>query len=239
MRDAAVAAGSYVLVVGTLSLAFQVVTTARVAANFILYGITLALLGVVLPLVYTVRIRKAPLADLGLTVQRLLPSVLLGLLLTWDTYRHTLGTLTLQWGSAQVPLIALAITVGLFEAIFFRGWLQLRFEAAFGVVPGLVLAAACYSLYHVGYGMQLEELTMLFFLGLTYGAMFRLTCNIAVLWPLYTPTGGLYTTIHDGQTMPIQATLGFVIVFAVMVGAIVLEGQKAAQMLKRREEWNA
>jgi membrane protease YdiL (CAAX protease family) len=59
----------------------------------------------------------------------------------------------------------MALAVGLFEAIFFRGWLQLRFENAFGSVPGLVLGALCYSLYHIGYGMNFDELLFLFGLG--------------------------------------------------------------------------
>lgn len=116
----------------------------------------------------------------------------------------------------------MALAVGLFEAIFFRGWLQLRFEAAFGLVPGLLISALCYSLYHIGYGMEAEEPLFLFFLGITFGAMFRLTKNIFVLWPLYTPVGGLYTNITDGLTMPFAATYGFLLTIGLMIAIVVV-----------------
>jgi membrane protease YdiL (CAAX protease family) len=120
----------------------------------------------------------------------------------------------------MVPLAAMVLAVGLFEAIFFRGWLQLRFEAAFGLVPGLLLGALCYSLYHVGYGMDPDELLFLFGLGLVFGAFFRLTKSIFVLWPLYTPLGGLYTNISEGLSLPLEATYGFLITIGFMIAII-------------------
>lgn len=222
-RDIVVALLSYLLVVAALFVAFQVFTTDRVAANFITFGpIALAGLGLALPVFYTILVRRRPLADLGITTYRLLPSLALSLVLGWDTYRNTIATLDVAWRRDIVPLIAMVIAVGLFEAVFFRGWLQLRFEDAFGLVPGLLLGALCYSLYHVGYGMELGELLTLFFLGVTFGAMFRLTKNVFVLWPFYTPVGGLFSNLNEGLTMPFEATYGFVITIALMLGITIL-----------------
>jgi membrane protease YdiL (CAAX protease family) len=199
-----------------------VFTTARVAANFITFGpVTLAGLGVALPVLYTVLVRRRSVADLGLTTRQLLPSLALGLLLGWDTYRNTIGPLGMAWTRELVPLVAMALAVGLFEAIFFRGWLQLRFEEAFGLVPGLVLGAVCYSLYHVGYGMSGEEMLFLFGLGLSFGAFFRLTKNVFVLWPFYTPVGSIFTNLREGLTLPFEATYGFLLTIGLMVGIIV------------------
>jgi membrane protease YdiL (CAAX protease family) len=234
-RDTLVAFVSYVLVVAGLYIAFQVFTTDRVAANFITFGpIALAGLGVALPVLYTVLTRRRPLSDLGLTTRQLVPSLILGLLLSWDTYRNTLATLDLTWTQAQVPLIVMALAVGLFEAIFFRGWLQLRFEEAFGMVPGLVLAALCYSLYHVGYGMRLDEMLFLFGLGLIFGTVFRLTKNVAVLWPFYTPIGGLYTNLSEGLTMPFEATYGFLLTLGLMAGVIILAALRQGKEAQER-----
>ncbi|HKZ83724.1 MAG TPA: CPBP family intramembrane glutamic endopeptidase [Anaerolineae bacterium] len=222
-RDTWVAFVSYGLVVAGLVIAFQVFTTEHVAANFIAFGpVTLAGLGIALPVFYTVLIRHRPLADVGLTRRRLAISLALGLLLGLDTYRNTLGTLDVVWTSAVVPLATMAVTVGLFEAIFFRGWLQLRFERAFGLLPSLILGALCYGLYHVGYGMTLDEMGFLFSLGLAYAAVFRLTRNVFVLWPFYTPVGGLYTNLSDGLTLPFEAACGFVLTLGLMVAAIVI-----------------
>jgi membrane protease YdiL (CAAX protease family) len=221
-RDTLVALGSWVLVVAGLYTAFQVFTTERVAANFIMFGpVSLVLLGVVLPVFYTTQVRRRPLRDLGLTFKHLVPSLALSLLLGWDAYRHTLATLETDWTRELVPLATMALAVGLFEAIFFRGWLQLRFEAAFGLVPGLLLGALAYALYHIGYGMTTDEIAFLFFLGITFGAMFRLTRNIVVLWPLYTPVGGLYTNLSEGLTLPFEATYGFLLTLGLMAAAIV------------------
>ena len=222
-RDTAVALASHILLVATLYVAFQVFTTARVAANFITYGVIgLAGLGVALPVLYTVLVRRKTVADLGLTTRFLMPSVLLGLVLGADTYRHTVASLDLSFSPEHLALLAMTLAVGLFEAVFFRGWLQLRFEAAFGVVPGLLAAALCYSLYHVGYGMDRAEMLFLFGYGLTFGAMFRLTRNVFVLWPFYTPVGSFYSNIRAGLELPFEATYGFVLVIGLMGAAIAL-----------------
>jgi membrane protease YdiL (CAAX protease family) len=227
-----VAIVSYLLVVAGLYMAFQVFTTERVAANFITFGpVTLAGLGVALPVFYTVLVRRRPLSDLGLTLRHLLPSLALSLLLGWDTYRNTVATLQVTWAREHVPLIAMVVAVGLFEAVFFRGWLQLRFEEAFGVVPGAILAALCYSLYHVGYGMARSEILFLFGLGLVFAGVFRLTQSVFVLWPFYTPVGGLYTNLTEGLKLPFDATYGFALTLALMAALIV-----AAGMLNRQRE---
>jgi membrane protease YdiL (CAAX protease family) len=218
-RDTLAAFGSYILVVAALYTAFQIFTIERVAANFITFGpIALALFGIGVPVLYTLLIRHRSLSDLGLTGHRLLPSFALGLLLGWDTYTNTLAPMNVAWTSSEVPLLVMALAVGLFEAVFFRGWLKMRFEQAFGLVPGLVLAAMCYSLYHIGYGMTGDEMLFLFGLGLTF---VRLTKNVFVLWPFYTPVGSVFTNLSEGLTLPFEATYGFLLTIVLMVGFIV------------------
>ena len=48
-------------------------------------------------------------------------------------------------------VLAMSLMVGLFEAIFFRGFIQTRLSASFDPVPAVFAAAALYALYHVGY----------------------------------------------------------------------------------------
>ena len=52
-----------------------------------------------------------------------------------------------------VPLLMMSLTVGLFEAVFFRGFVQTRLEASFGPAVGVGGAGLLYSAYHIGYGM--------------------------------------------------------------------------------------
>ncbi|MBI3971922.1 MAG: hypothetical protein HY332_11585 [Chloroflexi bacterium] len=66
------------------------------------------------------------------------------------------------------------------------------------------------------------EMLFLFQLGLVCSAVFRLTRNVAVLWPFYTPVGELYTSLREGLAMPFEATYGFVLTLAVLAAAIVV-----------------
>jgi hypothetical protein len=186
--------------------------------------VTLAGLGIAFPVFYTVFIRRKTLVDLGITTKKLLPSLVLGVILAWDTYRNTVAGLELPVVRDLTPIVSMTLAVGLFEAVFFRGWMQLRFEQAFGLVPGLILAAACYSLYHVGYGMEPQEMFFLFGLGLTFGAFFRLTSSIFVLWPFYTPIGSLFTNLSEGLELPFNATYGFLLTIGLMIAVMVVGG---------------
>lgn len=62
----------------------------------------------------------------------------------------------------------------------------------------------------------------LFLLGIVFGAVFRLARNVLVLWPFYTSVGGLYTTMSDGLSMPLEASIGFVLTIAMMAGAMAV-----------------
>lgn len=75
-----------------------------------------------------------------------------------------------------------------------------------GVVGGAVL----YSLYHVGYGMPIDELWFLFGLGIVYAVAYRLVENILVLWPLLTPLGALFNNLEAGDIeLPWASIAGF------------------------------
>ena len=72
---------------------------------------------------------------------------------------------------------ALAEAVSLWEPLFVFGWLQLRFEKDFGVLPAVLMAYACFALYHVGFGsvdMMMEQ----FLSAVVYATVFRLVENL-------------------------------------------------------------
>jgi hypothetical protein len=64
--------------------------------------------------------------------------------------------------------------------------------------------------------------------------MFRLTKNVLVLWPFYTPVGGLFSNLNEGLTMPFEATYGFVLTMGMML-VIVLSARALAKRRDRRE----
>lgn len=218
-RDLLAVAVSWLLVTGSLYVATAVVgsTVGGGMPYFFLYGVLAAtVFGVGIPLYWTVVVRRRPLADLGLTTRLLGLSLLLQMIFAVLQYIPTLGRTQLPPLAQLLPLAALALAIGFFEAVFWRGWVLLRLEDAFGVIPAILLGALLYAAYHIGYGMPLGEIGFLFIIGIMFAVAFRLTRSVFILWPLFQPMGQLVTLTRDGLSLPIMATLGFGEVLALM-----------------------
>jgi uncharacterized protein len=222
----------YVAVVGALYLAFQVFTVERTLGLFLCYAAGL-ILGVVGPVIYTVWMRGRSLADLGLTTKDWQQAIGLGLVLGLVQFFLTLYGYDLPAPVDWVPLLAMSLMVGLFEAVFFRGFIQTRLSASFGTVPGVVAAAALYALYHVGYGMGMREMAFLFGLGLVYGIAYACVNNVLVLWPVLIPLGSFFNNLQSGGfELPWAAIAGFVDVMAIMFAAIWIAHRRERRAVK-------
>ncbi|HEX3207410.1 MAG TPA: CPBP family glutamic-type intramembrane protease [Propionibacteriaceae bacterium] len=222
----------YVGVVGALYLAFQVFTVDRTLGLFLCYAAGL-ILGVVGPVIYTVWMRGRPLADLGLTAKNWRQAVGLGLVLGLIQFFLTLYGYDLPAPIDWVPLLTMSLMVGLFEAVFFRGFIQTRLSASLGPIPGVVAAAALYALYHVGYGMGMREMAFLFGLGLVYGIAYACVNNVLVLWPVLIPLGSFYNNLQSGGfELPWAAIAGFVDVMAIMFAAIWMAHRRERRAVK-------
>jgi hypothetical protein len=219
-RDLVTVGILYAGVVGLLRLAFGVFTADHMLWFFLSFAAAL-LLGVGGPVLYQVGIRRGSLTDLGIGVRRWRSTLVLGLLFAGVQFSITLWGYDLPRPVDWIPLTVLALAVGLFEAVFFRGFIQGRLESSFGVIPAVIGAAALYGAYHVGYGMGPSEMSFLFGLGIVYAVAFRVAGSILVLWPLLTPLGSLFNQIQGGDiAMPMESILGFADVLALMVAAI-------------------
>ena len=108
------------------------------------------------------------------------------------------------------------IAIGFFEAIFWRGWVLLRLEEAFGIIPAILVGLVLCAAYHIGYGMAASKMIALFFVGVMFAMVFRLTNNVFILWPIFQPMGQLVTLIRDGLTLPPMAALGVIEVLILM-----------------------
>jgi len=112
-----------------------------------------------------------------------------------------------------------AVTL-VFELIFFYGFLRTLFERAFGVVPGIVLAAAFYSLHHAGFQ---PEFALLFVVGLLYGTVVRLGNSVLLIFPFFLMVGGIYDVLVKSKVV---AAVHFVevrtCVLAFLIGGAVL-----------------
>jgi membrane protease YdiL (CAAX protease family) len=222
VRDLGAVLVLYVGVVTSLVVSMRVFTQDQVAGLFAFLALAM-ILGVVGPIVYTVWMRHRPLADLGLRVDNWRRAVALGVVLGTVQFALTLYGYDLPQPVDWVPLAFLALMVGLFEAVFFRGFVQARLSAGFGPIAGVTGAAALYGLYHIGYGMGPTEMVFTFGLGIVYGIAYACVNNILVLWPLLVPMGSFYNNLQNGDIdMPWAAILGFLDILAVMATAIWL-----------------
>ena len=188
-RDLIAVSASWVLVVGALYTATVVVGAEAWGGigYFLLYAVLGAgIFGVGFPLYWTVVIRKRPLSDLGLSTRWLWLSLILQIIFAALQYSGTLGKGILDV-ERFIPLLTLSLAIGFFEAVFWRGWVLLRLEEAFGVIPAILWGSLLYAAYHVGYAMPLREMAFLFFIGVMYAVAFRMTKNIFILWPLFQP----------------------------------------------------
>jgi hypothetical protein len=220
--DLAVLILLYVAVVGMFRIAFTVFTTDNVPGLFLTFAGGL-LLGVGVPVWYSIWIRRRPLRSLGLGGHALRPTLALALVFGCVQFVIMFWGYSLPAPVNWVPLLVMSLTVGLFEAVFFRGFIQGRLEESFGTVPGVVGAATLYALYHVGYGMNASEIVFLFGLGIVYAIAYRLVNNILVLWPLLTPIGAFFNNIEAGDIeLPWASIAGFANLLAVMAMIIWL-----------------
>ena len=232
-RDLLWAGVLYLGVVGLFRLAFGVFSTDRTAPMFLAFAGGM-LLGTVGPIVYTVWVRGRALSSLGLGMRNIRTTAWLAVLFAGVQFSITLWGYDLPAPADWVPLLAMSLTTGIFESIFFRGFLQGRLEASFGTAPAVALAAALYGVYHVGYGMGLTDIAFLTGLGVVYAVAYALSGNLLVLWPLLTPLGSFYAFLESGELLgqlPWMAILGFADVVGVIAAAIVL----ARRHIRRRE----
>ena len=214
----------YAAVVGLFRLAFGVFTTDNTIGMFLSFA-TALVLGVAAPVAYTVWIRQRPLRSLGIGLHQLRTTVALALVFGGVQFAITLWGYDLPRPVDWVPLFVMALTVGVFESVFFRGFVQGRLEASLGVGPAVAVASVLYALYHVGYGMTADEMVFLFGLGVVYAIAYRLTENVLVLWPLLTPLGSFFAQLEAGNLageLPWAAIAGFADVLGLMALALWL-----------------
>jgi membrane protease YdiL (CAAX protease family) len=214
--------GLYAACVVLFFIAFRVFGVDLVAGLFLSFAGGM-LLGVIVPILHVVRVQGRPLADLGLSRRRLPEVLALAVALAVIQSALTLPKVTFGAPETWLPLLAMALTVGFFEAVFFRAYVIAILEPMFGIVPAVAASALLYALYHVGYGMDAEAMVFLFGLGIVYVVAFVVARNVLVVWPLLTPLGGFFVTVRGGEIeMPMVAILGFLDVFGVMLAAVFL-----------------
>jgi len=215
--DLLVILGLYGAVVALNGVAFVGFTTENVLGLFLCFAAAL-LLGVAGPIVYTVGVRNRSFSDLGLRRDNLRSAAGFALVFAAVQFALTLWSYDLPAPVDWVPLLVMSLVVGVFESVFFRGFIQNRLEAQFGTAFGVAAAAVLYGAYHVGFGMAGTELLFLTGLGVVYAVAFTIARNLIVLWPLLTPLGSFYANVEAGDIeLPWASIAGFVDVLGLMI----------------------
>lgn len=150
-------------------------------------------LNVLFPVWWIAYHRRQPLGELGITARRWLPSLLIGIGLaafSWFGLRqHVAGV---NW----LPHVLFNAVI-LWEPFFVFSWLQLRYDRAFGIVPGVLLTGLSFAAYHIGTYPPTGLLTLLIS-GLFFAAVFRLTSNLLIVWPLMWSVSSSIGTLMGG-----------------------------------------
>ncbi|MFH0790040.1 MAG: CPBP family glutamic-type intramembrane protease [Candidatus Omnitrophota bacterium] len=153
--------------------------------------------GFAFPLYYVLIIRKLSLSEFGITRKKwfisLIAGIVFALLLLFqfiseDGKRGQEILLDLEAGG---PVFYIMVA-GIFEVIFFYGFLRQQFENAFGIIPGTILMALFYSFHHVGFQ---PEFVKLFFVGVMYASVFRITRNALIIYPFFWGVGACWDVL--------------------------------------------
>jgi hypothetical protein len=151
-------------------------------------------LNVLFPMWWIVYHRKQPLSELGITTRRWIASLLIGVGLaafsSFGLRQHAAG---IDW----LPHVLFNAVI-LWEPFFVFSWLQLRYDRAFGILPGVLLTGLSFAAYHIGTYPPVGLVTLLIS-GLFFAAIFRLTSNLLIVWPMAWCAGSSIGTLMGGM----------------------------------------
>jgi hypothetical protein len=159
--------------------------------------------------------RKQPLSELSITTQRWLPSLLIGAgFAALSLFRLRQMVAGVDW----LPHVLFNAVI-LWEPFFVHAWLQLRFDRAFGIVPGVLLAALSFAAYHIG-TYPTSGLVVLLVWGLIYAVIFRLTSNLLIMWPLLWCVGSSMGTLMGGMQFTWSQVAAWSVILLIQLGFI-------------------
>ena len=161
-------------------------------------------IGILFPLLY-IRRKKDDFGSFGFSLKKwyiFLPvNLVLGILLLVfflsdvpppENFCISIKTI---WVSAFVMLAVI------FEIVFFYGFIRTLLERAFGVIPGIILAAVIYSFHHAGFQ---PEFAKLFLVGLVFAVIYRIGNSFLLIFPFFAAVGALYDVlIQSDKVKPV------------------------------------
>ncbi|MBU2548801.1 MAG: CPBP family intramembrane metalloprotease [Proteobacteria bacterium] len=171
-------------------------------------------LGFALPWAWTLMVERAGPSAMGLTRERWKSSLVLNLALGAMMVGQTLS----QADPSRIDPVLLGrgmfvlLTGNLFELFLYYGFIHLRLEKAFGIIPAILVTSAVYVLWHAGTQLPLEAdpwqgALKLFFVGILYQSVFSLTRNLLAIWPFFVGAGVMHDFIVNVKAMDHMSVL--------------------------------
>lgn len=160
-----------------------------------IYGLIFTSLLVIFPVWWILRHENGSLSDLGIKKEGIIPSLIISILITAYFLYYSLNTYSF-YGANLIPHF-LSNALILWEPFFIFCWFQLRFDKAFGIIPGILVAGAFLGAYHIG-TYPMGEVIVLALFGILFAIIFRLTSNLLIMWPLTWSTSSAVGTLKGG-----------------------------------------
>ncbi len=184
------------------------------------------ILNTALPAYVVLKMRGEGLEGLGIGRNWLLTSIFISAVLGASMYPSLKVALD---GFDGDPLPNIAYNaIAFWEPLFVFGWLQLRFERAFGIIAGILMAALSFAAYHIG-SFPMEGLIVLFLTGTFYGLVFAIVRNLVVLIPITWAIASTMGTIQGGFSFD-WLTVGIYLGVLIMQIAILAHFVKKARI---------
>ena len=172
-------------------------------------------LNVLFPVWWIAYHRKQPLSELGITTRHWLLSLISGIVLaTFSSVRLWQMISSVNW----LPQVLFNAVI-LWEPFFVFSWLQLRFDRAFGIVPGVLLAGLSFTAYHIG-TYPSAMLLVLLIIGLIYAVIFRLTSNLLIVWPFIWSVASSIGTVMGGMLFTWKQVAIWSVILLIQLGFI-------------------
>lgn len=187
--------GITVIFLSVLMLPFDVNSWLRIAIHDI--GM-ICLVGILLPLLYIQR-SGLSFTDFGLTLRKwyIFVPINLGLgALLLSIFIYWVPPNGMEFDFNTLMTISVILCTGVFEVIFFYGFLRTVFEKAFGMIPAILLTGVFYSFHHIGFQ---PEFLRLFFVGVMYALIYRTGNSVLLIYPFFWGVGAVYDVLIQSR----------------------------------------
>lgn len=149
--------------------------------NYFFYHIVFCIIiSVCIPIYYFRKEDNGDLSHLGIKKLRIIDYIIIIGFVAFSIGGSLKGTNIKNINFGLLPLcIAPFIMSTICEEFFFRGFLQIRFEKAFGAIPAVIISGFAFGLYHLGYPClrNFGLITTLIFVGIMFALSFKLSKN--------------------------------------------------------------